>query len=51
MELGSAEEQPNKCQNHNRTKISQGLLNNNFSIPNFWEEETKKTYLQIGLPI
>ncbi len=40
MELGSVEEQPNKCQNHNCTKIKSGVGKQKFSIPffrlNFW---------------
>jgi hypothetical protein len=33
MELGAAEEQPSKCQNHHRTKIKTGIGKHNFSIP------------------
>jgi hypothetical protein len=55
MDLGSAEVQPNKCQNHNRTKMKLGLttkfINPIFLNFIFWGEKTKKTYLQIGLPI
>ena len=35
MELGSAEEQPNKCQNHNRTKIKLGIDEQQFFNPTF----------------
>lgn len=35
MELGSAEEQPNKCQNHNRTKIKSGIDEQQFFNPTF----------------
>jgi len=44
MELGSAEEQPNKCQNHNCTKIKSGVGKQKFSTPllrfNFWTRKT-----------
>jgi hypothetical protein len=56
MELGSAEEQPIKCQNHNRTKMKSGIVKKQFFNPFFLDlifgqEKTKKTYQQIGLPI
>ncbi len=52
MDLGSAEVQPNKCQNHNRTKMKLGLttkfINPIFLNFIFWGEKTKKTYPQTG---